>query len=468
MEIIIMNTILWILLIISILVLCAKIAKTFFKKDTTLGFLILLKTNYFSKIIEKLGRKKRFLDFISKAGIIIGFGAFGCDYITKNKKISKINRFLLFILVTTTISFITYFIAGNLFLNNPIIPKFIGYFIIILTGIMGLSGFTLGTLMYSAYDIIAKLFIGQIACPGVGLVIPGVKIPKVDFQVPLYGWIILILSAMIHEFFHGALLKRFKLKIKSVGVILAGVLPLGAFVEPDEKELKKQNKNKVAQMYSAGPTSNFILSIIFIILLLFTNIASSTYITNINNQKDIGIKIIAIEKETNICGSVFENPAYGILKVNDLILNINGKEIKTNSDYKNSLKIDSENKFEVINLDTNISRTEYLKTNELGNIGFTAEIIKNKDFVIPFKYKFIITLISVFSWTALLNFLISAVNFLPTVPFDGGFLSQVIFSRYLNKKNKKEDEKKSMKKVSRFFGIIIIILLILNVIPYFL
>jgi membrane-associated protease RseP (regulator of RpoE activity) len=460
-----MGTILWIILIVAILVLCAKIAKTFFKKDTTLGCLILLKTNYFSKVIEKLGKHTKFLDFISKAGIVIGFGAFGWDYIIKNKKISKNKRFLLFIIVTIALSFITYLLAGNMFLNNPIIPKFIGYFIIFLTGLMGLSGFTLGSLIYSTYDIIAKMIIGQVACPGVGLVIPGVKMPKVDFQVPLYGWIILIISAMIHEFFHGALLRRFKLKIKSVGVILAAIVPLGAFVEPDEKELQKVDHNKLAQMYSAGPTSNVLLSIIFIILLLITNAASNSYITDINNQKDIGIKVSNIEEETNICGSIFENPAYGVLQVNDLILNVNGKEIKTNSDYKNSLKQDSENIFEVINLDTNISRIEYIKTNELGNIGFSAEILKNKNFKIPFKYKFLLVLASVLSWTALLNFLIGAVNFLPTVPFDGGFLSQAIFSKYLNKK---QNLKKRMKKVGKFFAIVIIILLILNIIPYFL
>jgi membrane-associated protease RseP (regulator of RpoE activity) len=54
---------------------------------------------------------------------------------------------------------------------------------------------------------------------------------------------------------------------------------------------------------------------------------------------------------------------------------------------------------------------------------------------------------------------------MPTVPFDGGFISQNIFSRYLNKKNSK---KIRMKKVAKFFGIFILILFLLNIIPYFL
>jgi len=103
--------------------------------------------------------------------------------------------------------------------------------------------------------------------------------------------------------------------------------------------------------------------------------------------------------------------------------------------------------------------------NELGKLGFTAEPILKENYVKPPKYNFYKNLYNIIFWFALLNFVIATVNFLPTIPFDGGFMSQVIFSEYLNKKTPK---KKRMKKVSKFFGTLIILLLILNIIPYFL
>ena len=48
---------------------------------------------------------------------------------------------------------------------------------------------------------------------------------------------------VIHEASHGVMLVKFKEKIKSVGLLLAGIVPMGAFVEQDDNTFIKREEN---------------------------------------------------------------------------------------------------------------------------------------------------------------------------------------------------------------------------------
>ena len=93
-----------------------------------------------------------------------------------------------------------------------------------------------------------------------------------SFFPPLYFtyWIIAILIvAVVHEFSHGIFAKFHGLRIKSTGFAFLGPI-LGAFVEPDEKEM--QNKGNFAQMsiLSAGVFANILTAIIFFAIMWIT------------------------------------------------------------------------------------------------------------------------------------------------------------------------------------------------------
>lgn len=463
-----MTTLLWIIIIFASLFLLAQASRKFFKTDIFLGLFIMTKTKRFISFLDKLAKPKKLLNSLADIGIVLGFGSFGFDYVLKEKINKTYKRVLLFIVSSIVFTYISYLGLSVMFNNNPMISYNFLIFMSILTGFMGLSGFTLSSLVFSAYDIIIKLFQGTAssACPGVGLVIPGVKMPKVDLLIPWYGWIILIFSAIVHEFAHGTMLRTFKAKVKSMGFILAGVLPLGAFVEPDDKELSKKKNKSILRMLAAGPTSNAIIAIIFIVIYFLMAPGFSDLSKSIAMDRETHLIVNSVDQNISVCGTVFESPAYGVLEKNDKIISINDKPIKNRYDLMEATKLDYNNSFVVMNMDSNTEREVFLTANEMGRMGFTYNLGYDPDYQVPKKYYWYKTSLSVILWTAILNFLIATVNFLPTFPFDGGMMSRIIFEGYLPKK--KYDEKKRMKRISRFFGTLIVILLLLNIIPYFL
>jgi len=87
-------------------------------------------------------------------------------------------------------------------------------------------------------------------------------IPGINPIVPLwYGIFALFIAIIVHEFSHGILARIAKVKIRSLGALLC-VVPIGAFVEPDDEELKAVGRGKRARVFAAGPMSNIVLGLL--------------------------------------------------------------------------------------------------------------------------------------------------------------------------------------------------------------
>jgi len=99
------------------------------------------------------------------------------------------------------------------------------------------------------------------------LLIPGIN----DYVPSTFAvWFALIFAMVIHEFGHGILSRVENIKVKSAGV-LALVIPIGAFVEPDEEGIARSSLGTKLRMYAAGITNNLLVGaicIIFLVLLL--------------------------------------------------------------------------------------------------------------------------------------------------------------------------------------------------------
>ena len=91
-------------------------------------------------------------------------------------------------------------------------------------------------------------------------------IPGVNPFVPLwYGLIALIVTLVVHEGGHGVLARANGMRVKSLGLLFA-VVPIGAFVEPDEDDLKAAPRRRRLRVFSAGPGVNLACAAIFLLL----------------------------------------------------------------------------------------------------------------------------------------------------------------------------------------------------------
>ncbi|MEA2055164.1 MAG: site-2 protease family protein [Candidatus Thermoplasmatota archaeon] len=150
-----------------------------------------------------------------------------------------------------------------------------------------------------------------------------IGLPGINPVIPVgYGILALAIAIIIHEFSHGILAMVGKIKVKALGLIFL-IVPIGAFVEPDEEELEKVSKRKRSRVFAAGPTSNMILA--FVCALIF----SSVMMGSISPKVD-GIMIM-----TEVPNSPFD-----ISGVNpwSVITSFNGKEIKSMDDFEHILE----------------------------------------------------------------------------------------------------------------------------------
>ncbi|SFG63463.1 PDZ domain-containing protein [Halopelagius inordinatus] len=105
------------------------------------------------------------------------------------------------------------------------------------------------------------------------LVIPGVNdfLPLSVAPEIVFG---LLVGLVVHEGGHGILCRVEGIDIESMGVFLFTVLPLGAFVEPDEESQRDTDRGGRTRMFAAGVMNNFAVTAIAFALLFGPIIAS--------------------------------------------------------------------------------------------------------------------------------------------------------------------------------------------------
>jgi membrane-associated protease RseP (regulator of RpoE activity) len=150
--------------------------------------------------------------------------------------------------------------------------KLIGYTCV------GLSFLGMIYISYGVIMVMVKFFMAPATTEtGFTLVLPGTSIPGIGY-LSFWYWIIpIVILAIVHEFSHGVMTRAHNVKVKSSGFAFLGILaPIvpAAFVEPDEKELSKQEDIVQYSVFAAGPISNIILA--FLILLIFPYVADMT------------------------------------------------------------------------------------------------------------------------------------------------------------------------------------------------
>lgn len=91
-------------------------------------------------------------------------------------------------------------------------------------------------------------------------------IPGINPLIPIwYGILGLIVAIVVHEFAHGILTRVGNISVKALGLVFV-IIPMGAFVEPDEEGITTTDRKKRMNIFAVGPATNIILALICAIL----------------------------------------------------------------------------------------------------------------------------------------------------------------------------------------------------------
>ncbi len=123
------------------------------------------------------------------------------------------------------------------------------------------------------YGSILSLSIKPSNAPSLSLLI---GLPGINPAIPItFGLVAIILAVAIHEIFHGVVARRQGIKLNSVGALFF-VIPVGAFVEPDENEIMKADPVVRRRIVAAGPGINIVIALISLAIVAFLLVPSAT------------------------------------------------------------------------------------------------------------------------------------------------------------------------------------------------
>lgn len=315
--------------------------------------------------------------------------------------------------------------------------------------VVGFAGMAL-IVGYLVYGVYTTFFV-----PGspavISPVLPGVAIPGTPIHVPLFeGLLALFVVILVHEAAHGLVGSAYGLKIKSSGLVLFGPLP-GAFVEPDEKPLKKKPHWTQLSIFAAGPWSNVLLAGLAWIVMLGLAAGISPY-TELG-----GVHLQNVQEGSPA--------ALAGLPGNVTIIEADGAEIMQTPDFIAALQ--DKQPGDPVTLTTqqdtyDVTMGAYEDTEDacLGVNGISTAQgegdIRNTRPVFSLIYG---TIQSIIFWIFVLSLGLGLANLLPIGPIDGGRMIQLVFKDWFGKKGDM-----IWKQMSLFLFAVLLVLLFVPII----
>ena len=130
--------------------------KRFVKTSKTFYLGSMIKTTRFNPWLDKFTFLGKFLDYMAYAGLVLGFGLLGADFVFARKQ-DRVWKRILVLAASSAILFAVYsLIFAPIFSSNPGTAQF-AFLAPFIFAFFGLAGFILFLLMVNAYDIIGKL-----------------------------------------------------------------------------------------------------------------------------------------------------------------------------------------------------------------------------------------------------------------------------------------------------------------------
>ena len=369
-----------------------------YKMPSELGF-VLVKSKRGIEFIESLAKNERLFNFMADTGVAMSYGLLSLGLMRKNVSPASMACGIIALFVVSlfvapvALGFLMYtsgigagtkaggamtgmdygifFFAGMLLLG--------GLFLLIMFGIV-----FYGIVIFKA--LVATLVFGTDAiantAPGGDILLPGVNQPFVE------GIVALAIVLIVHEGAHAILARIAKIPLLSSGIVFFGIIPIGAFVEPDERKLVKTEQSRQTRVLVAGPTANMLTALgLFAVFLVFF-FATSAY------REGVLIAASGLPTGTNIY-SIDGQPSESI-------------------DFS-TFSLDPDKN---VTLETN--RGDIVRhTDEFGKLGIDFYIVSKDSFYSRYSNPALGFIHVMLGLALALNFVVGTVNILPIPLFDG-------------------------------------------------
>ncbi|MFN7991334.1 MAG: site-2 protease family protein [Candidatus Micrarchaeia archaeon] len=370
-----------------------------YRMPSELG-LVLLKSNEGIGIIDRLAKNEKAFNFLADIGSSMSYGLLSLALMKRNASPLTLViglallAFLSLFVAPAALSFLLYSAglggtsstAASSVAGDSIGPMVVGgvllaggLFLFILLGIV-----YYGFVVFSA--LVKTLFFGSDAiaktAAGGDLLLPGINLPFFE------GILALAIVMVVHEGAHAILTRIAKVPLKSSGIVLFGVIPVGAFVEPDEKKLLNADAEKQTRVLVAGPTANMVTaSAFFLIFMAF-------FLSTADLRQ----------------GALY---IYSGMPSGTLVYQINGTPVESINFTTLSLP-----KNGTVELLTNRG-TVQKSTNESGKMGITYSMAGRDTIFSRYTEPALQFIYTTLGLIVALNFVVGTVNLLPVPLFDG-------------------------------------------------
>jgi membrane-associated protease RseP (regulator of RpoE activity) len=414
----------------------------------------MVRSTFGLKLMDTLSKKFQwFWEGMADWGLVLGFGMLSYFIFKKNVS-TRMMVFGVLSILGILIFILPFSVLGLSFVNlqqvtskiqNPTTTNpasgisYIALALYVLSAMGGFTTYLMVSLLANTISILYAIVLAAVtylsghpdysglngSVPGVAPIVPGITIPL------FAGVLSLAVLLIVHEFSHGILARIAKVKVTASGLLLIGVIPVGAFVEPDEKVVSKLTPKMQNRISAAGVASNMLLTFVFLIPLLIFYY----YVMPIYQHPYVYVQ-----------ATVPNSPAGGVIPINSTILQWNGYNISSFANFKLATVGDTPN----ANVSVLTSSGAYLlKANSTGKVGIMVQqgVTMGGGLagaVALFLYTF-------FALSFLLNFLIAVVNYVPIPGFDGWRIFNTSF----------KDE-----RITHWATVLVIVTIFVNILPW--
>jgi len=483
------------------------IGKVLFKINSTRGI----------DFMDRVGRKySGFWTLIGDLALILLFGGLGTAYVTNNRGkkgrgiiLASLTFFTLFVYlgpnivtlfpfaaffspnllalviaaglaaaayklsfcISKRVATVSAFIIAVLFFGAPYLLTYaqLGspYWLLIgiAVGVLGLPAIVIVNLLVQAGNIA----IGESTTPGVNIGYPDIedglpvlKYAGTDISIPIFPDILLaiILLLILHEGFHGLVSRAQGIELKNTGLLFASIVPLGAFVEPDEKKFKRAAPLKRLRVYAVGSFAN-----IFVIALATFLIANAMVASGVVRGDGFVINYVVVNSSVD-----------GLLEPGETVYSVGGSKTPTFYDFSEFMQ-DKKPGDRVDIVAHNRTVTVTLgpapddETQGFVGLGRTFDpivgIFAPQLATSHIEPSLGASIFGLLKWIFFLNLMIGLINLLPLKPLDGGYVYDGFFDWV--EESLPFGRKLHLAKIfSKGFMLLILGIFLINFLPYFL